>query len=328
MVKICVDAMGSDYGSSIVVEAIKFFLEDYNDVEFVVVGKKEELKELEDLVRIVDARDVMGMEDGALEVMRKKETSMIKAIKEATNEDIDAVVSAGSTGAFLTASTIHLKLMEGVTRAALVSPFPTIKGGSVIILDIGANNENTPEHLVLFAKMGRIFAQIYKNMSLPRIFLLSNGAEENKGSPVVKKAHQLLKEEKLEGFEGNIEARYVFNGEADVVVTGGFEGNILLKNSEGVASLYTKLLKRAFTKNIFSKIGYLFVKSGLKDMKERLDYKNYGGALLLGVNKVVVKAHGSSDARSFYHALRLAYEQVRNDVIAKIKKELFYERII
>ena len=322
MIKIAVDAMGSDNGSSIVVEAIKNFLKDYKDVEFTVYGKKEELSELESLTKIVDCRDVMGMEDGALQVMRKKETSMIKAIEGAKNENLDGVVSAGSTGAFLTASTIYLRLIEGIQRAALVSPFPTLGEKSVIILDIGANNENTPEHLVQFAKMGKTFSRVYNDVDEPRVYLLSNGAEEKKGSPVVKEAHQLLKNSNFEGFKGNMEARYILSGDADVVVCEGFEGNIVLKGTEGTAKMMTTLLKRAFKKNIFTKIGYLFAKSGIKEMQEKMDYKRYGGAMLLGVNKVVVKGHGSSDARSFYHAIRVTYELIKKDMISKIKEEL------
>ena len=322
MIKIAVDAMGSDNGSKIVVEAIKNFLKDYNDIEFTVYGKKEELNELEGLVKIVDCRDIMGMEDGALQIMRRKETSMIKAIEGAKNDDLDGVVSAGSTGAFLTAATIYLKLIEGIQRAALVSPFPTLGEKSVIILDIGANNENTPEHLVEFAKMGRIFSKVYNDVQKPRTYLLSNGAEEKKGSPVVKEAHQLLKNSNFEGFKGNIEARYVLSGDADVVVCNGFDGNVLLKGTEGTAKMMTTLMKNAFKKNIFTKIGYLFAKSGIKEMKDKMDYKRYGGAMLLGVNKVVVKGHGSSDARSFYHAIRVTYELIKKDMINKIKEEL------
>jgi len=322
MIKIAVDAMGSDKGSIIVVEAVKRFLNDYKDVELTLYGKEEELKELKGLVKIVDCKEVMGMEDGALQIMRKKETSMIKAIEGAKNDNLDGVVSAGSTGAFLTASTIYLKLIDGIQRAALVSPFPTAGEKSVIILDIGANNENTPEHLLQFAKMGKIFSKVYNDVSKPKVYLLSNGAEEKKGSPIVKEAHQLLKNSGLEGFEGNIEARYVLSGEADVVVTGGFEGNIILKGSEGVAKLFSNMLKQAFKKNIFTKIGYLFARSGIKDMQAKMDYKSYGGAMLLGVNKVVVKGHGSSDARSFYHAIRVTYELIKKDMIKKIKEEL------
>ena len=277
---------------------------------------------MEGLTSIVDCSDVMGMEDGALQIMRKKETSMIKAIESAKNSDIDGVVSAGSTGAFLTASTIYLKLIEGVQRAALVSPFPTGGEKSVIILDIGANNENTAEHLVEFAKMGRVFSKVYNDVESPRLYLLSNGAEEKKGSPIVKEAHQLLKNSNFEGFKGNMEARYVLSGEADVVVCDGFSGNIVLKGSEGTAKLFSNLLKQSFKKNIFTKIGYLLAKSGIDDLKKKMDYKTYGGAMLLGVNKVVVKGHGSSDARSFYHAIRVTYELIKKDMISKIKEEL------
>ncbi len=326
MIKIAVDAMGSDNGPSIVVEAVKQFLNDYKDVELTVYGRKDDLKDLEGIVKIVDCPDIMGMEDGALQIMRKKETSMIKAIEGAKNDNLDGVVSAGSTGAFLTASTIYLKLIEGLQRAALVSPFPTSGEKSVIILDIGANNENTAEHLVQFAKMGKIFSKVYNNVQEPRVYLLSNGAEEKKGSPVVKEAHQLLKNSNFEGFKGNVEARYVLDGKADVVVCGGFEGNVFLKGAEGTAKLVTGMLKQAFKKNIFTKIGYLFAKSGINEMKNKMDYKSYGGAMLLGVNKVVVKGHGSSDARSFYNAIRVTYELIKKDMVNKIKEELKNER--
>ncbi len=322
MIKIAVDAMGSDNGSKIVVEAVKNFLNDYKDVEFVVYGKKEELVELEGLTKIVDCADVMGMEDGALQVMRKKETSMIKAIEGAKNDNLDGVVSAGSTGAFLTASTIYLKLIAGLQRAALVSPFPTIGEKSVILLDIGANNENTAEHLLEFAKLGKVFSKVYNDVEKPRIYLLSNGAEEKKGSPLIKEAHQLIKNSNLEGFKGNMEARYILSGDADVVVCPGFDGNVVLKNTEGTAKLFSNLLKKAFKKNIFTKIGYLFARSGIKEMQTKMDYKSYGGAMLLGVNKVVVKGHGSSDARAFYHAIRVTYELIKKDMITKIKEEL------
>lgn len=322
MIKIAVDAMGSDNGSKIVVEAVKNFLNDYKDVEFVVYGKKEELVELEGLTKVVDCKEVMGMEDGALQVMRKKETSMIKAIEGAKNDNLDGVVSAGSTGAFLTASTIYLKLIEGLQRAALVSPFPTMGEKSVILLDIGANNENTAEHLLEFAKMGRVFSKVYNDVETPRIYLLSNGAEEKKGSPLIKEAHQLIKNSNLEGFKGNMEARYILTGEADVVVCPGFEGNVVLKGTEGTAKLFSSMLKKAFKKNIFTKLGYLLARSGIKEMQEKMDYKSYGGAMLLGVNKVVVKGHGSSDARAFYHAIRVTYELIKKDMITKIKEEL------
>ena len=321
MYKIVVDAMGGDLGPSVIVEAINQFLADNNDVEITVAGKKEELSALEGKCRILDARDIVPMEAGALEVMRLKNSSMMVAIKTMKDEGLDAVVSCGSTGGFLSAATINLKMIPGVKRAALVAPFPTqIKGKNVVILDIGANNENSAEELVQFALMGKLYSQSVYGTEKPKVYLLSNGLEEGKGSPTVKEAYKLLKENKFEGFEGNVEARYALNGEADVVVADGFTGNVFLKASEGIAKMMSGMIKKAFKRNLWSKLGYLHVRKGMKEMTETMDYKSTGGAMLLGINGNVVKAHGSSDARSFYHALRVAKKLAENDVVNKIKK--------
>lgn len=322
MIRIAVDAMGSDKGSPIVCEAIKNFLKDHDDVSFVVCGNEEELSSIKDLVEIVHTNEVMGMEDGALEIMRRKNTSMMKAIEQVSLGNCDGVVSAGSTGAFLTGATIKLKLIPNVARAALVSPFPTVDGKGVTLLDIGANNENTPEHLVQFAKMGQVFTEKVRGIENPKVFLVSNGAEEKKGSPTVKAAHQLLKEDKFVNFNGNIEARYVLTGVADVVVCEGYPGNILLKSTEGTANFFNGMIKKAFKKNLLTKIGYLFAKSGIDEMRETFNYKKYGGAILLGVNGVAVKGHGSSDAYSFYHAIRVAYETIKKDCIKHMKEAM------
>lgn len=317
MIKIAIDAMGSDAGSAMVVEAVKKFKEDYKDADLYVVGKEEELKELSSVATIINADEVMGMEDGALEVLRRKNTSMMKAIDLVANHTCDGVVSAGGTGAFLTGATIKLKMIPGAFRAAMMSPFPTEDNKGVIMLDIGANNENTPEQLVQFAKMGAVFVRaIYKRE--PKVYLLSNGAEEKKGSPVVKEAHKLLKEEKDINFCGNIEGRYVLTGQADVVVAEGYAGNVMLKTIEGVASMFKKMIKDAFTKNALTKVGYLFAKSGFDDLSTLMDYRKYGGGMLLGINGVVIKGHGNSNAWAFYNAIRLAYELIQADVIKKL----------
>lgn len=341
MIKIAIDAMGSDKGSSIVVAAVKKFVAEHKDVELHVVGKKEELKELETIAKVVDANEVMGMEDGALEVMRRKETSMMKAI-DLVAAGANAVVSAGGTAALLTGATVKLKMINNVQRAALVAPFPTENGRTVAILDIGANNENSPEHLVQFAKMGAIFARkvgyiepqddcgceiddkhcLCYTTKESRIYLLSNGSEDKKGSPVSKKAFELLKQETKLNFKGNIEARYVLTGRADVVVAEGFAGNILLKAIEGTASMMNNQIKTAFKKNFLTKMGYLLAKKGFEQMKQNLDYKKHGGAMLLGINGIVVKAHGSSDDYAFYNAIRVAYEMVKIDVVKLIKDEM------
>ena len=321
--KIAVDAMGGDNGSKVVIEAIKAFKKEYPNDEIIVFGKKEELEELSSLCRIEDAPEVVPMEAGALEVIRMKNSSMCKAINTMKEEGFDAIVSAGSTGGFLSASTLILKMIPGVKRAALVTAFPTkIKGKKVVVLDVGANNENSPEELVQFAYMGKAYNEALFNTKEPKTYLLSNGSEEHKGSPLVKETHKLLKEGNFPGFMGNMEARDVLNGDADVLVADGFSGNVLLKGMEGVAKMMSSMIKNNFKKNLWTKLGYLHVRKGFKDMSETMDYKSTGGAMLLGINGVVVKAHGNSDAYSFYNALRVAKLMVSYDVVNKIKEAL------
>jgi glycerol-3-phosphate acyltransferase PlsX len=167
--------------------------------------------------------------------------------------------------------------------------------------------------------MGKLYAQSVYGVKTPKTYLLSNGAEEGKGAPEVKEAYKLLKESIFEGFSGNIEARYALNGEADVVVADGFTGNIFLKSSEGIAKIMSGMIKKAFKKNLWTKLGYLHVRKGMKEMSETMDYKSAGGAMLLGINGNVVKAHGSSDTKSFYHALRVARKLSEYDVVNKIR---------
>lgn len=323
MIKMVIDTMGSDNGSKATTAGILRFLKLHDDVEIYAVGKIEELESLKDNKRVtlIDARDVVPMEAGALEVMRMRNSSMLVAINKFLEIGADAIVSAGSTGGFLSATTLKLKLIEGVNRAALVSPFPTLKKGKyATILDIGASNENTPEQLLQFAQMGKIYAQKIFKTEQPSIYLLSNGAEDEKGSPLIKEAHKLMRASNLEGFKGNIEARYALTGDADVIVTGGFAGNVFLKAVEGTASMMSKLMKQAFKKNIFTMIGALFAKSGIKEMKETMNYKSTGGAMLLGVNGVVVKAHGSSDDYGFSCAMNVAYKMAKVNIVELMKE--------
>jgi len=325
MARIAIDAMGSDNGSKMVVAAVKKYKHDFPETEFFVCGREEELVELKGIATIIHAEDVMGMEDGALAVMRNRNTSMYKACELVANGTCDGVVSAGGTGAFLTCATIKLKLIEGIQRACLCTTFPTSDGKGVTILDIGANNENQPEHLVQFAKIGEVYCKKVRNIPEPNIYLLSNGAEDKKGSPLIKATNPLLRE-KNQYFRGNLEARYALTGQADVIVCPGFEGNVLLKSTEGAAKMVGGLVSDAFRKNIFTKIGYLFARKGIKEMKKIMDYKQYGGAMLLGVNGAVVKAHGNSDEVSFYAAIKYAHLMITNDVVNKIKEEFINEK--
>ena len=324
--KIAVDAMGGDNGSKPIIEAIKEFKKDNQDVEIVVFGKEEELFELSSIAKIVNAPDIVPMEAGALEVLRMKNSSMCKAINTMKEENYDAVVSCGSTGGFLSAATLILKTIPGVKRSALVTAFPTkIKGKKVVVLDVGASNENSPEELVQFAHMGKAYNEALFGIKEPKTFLLSNGAEEHKGSPLVKEAHKLLLENNFPGFMGNMEARDVLNGDADILVADGFSGNVLLKGMEGVAKMFGSMIKSAFKENLWTKLGYLHVRKGFNNISETMDYKSTGGAMLLGINGVVVKAHGNSDAYSFKNALRVARQMVEYDVVNKIKESLTNE---
>ncbi len=323
MKTIVVDMMGSDLGTKATVPGLLTFLKKHSDIQVIAVGKKEELKELEGKCEIIDTPDVVPMDVSAMDVMRMRSSSLMVAIQTMKDRGLDAVVSAGSTGGFLTAATIKLKLIEGVQRAALVSPFPTkIKGKKVTILDIGANNENNAEQLVQFAILGSIYANKIFDIEEPKIYLLSNGVEEEKGAPEVKEAHQLLKQRNIKGFMGNVEAREALDGRADVIVTGGFAGNIFLKSVEGIASMMSGMIKKAFKRNVFSGLGYLLSKSGFKEMKQTMNYKSVGGAMLLGVNGVVVKGHGSSDAYSFSCTLEVAYKMVEANIVEKMKEGL------
>lgn len=321
MLKIVVDTLGGDLGSKPVVSAIKNFLNKNKDVEVIAVGNEEELKELKGLCEVVHAPDIVPMEAGPIEAMRMKNSSLYVATKLVKDNKYDALVSAGSTGGLLSLSTLMLKNAPNVKRAAFIAPFPTkIKGKKVIILDIGANNENSPEELVQFATMGALYDKYIFNVNEPKVYLLSNGTEAAKGSPVGKEAYKLLKDNPL--FKGNIEARSALSGEADVVVCDGFTGNIFLKSSEGMAKMMSTFIKDIFKENLWTKLGYLHVRKGMNNMVETMDYKSTGGAMLLGVNGIVVKAHGNSDDYSFGCALEVARKLAANDICTKISEGL------
>ena len=321
--KIAIDTLGTDGGSSEIIQGIKDFLKEYPDVEIIAYGKKEELVSLEGKCKIVDAPDIVPMEAGPLEVLHLKNSSMTRSIKDYKTENYDAIVSCGSTGGFLSASTLTLKMIPGVKRAALVTAFPNFeKGHYTVVLDIGASNENSPEELYQFALMGQTYAKIILGYKEPRTYLLSNGTEDHKGSPVTQETNKYFREHNLPYFMGNREARDVLDGTVDVLVADGFSGNIFLKACEGTAKGMAGLMKAAFKRNIFSMIGYLFAKKGVKTISETMDYKAIGGAMLLGINGVVVKGHGNSDAYSVKNALKVAYKMANEKILDKIKEEL------
>ena len=322
--KFVIDMMGGDNGVKATISGTKEFLKRHNDVELFLVGDLKELATFNEYknVHLIESKTVLKMDVDPLTALKDKESSLMVAIDTYLKNGCDGLISAGSTGALLSAAIFKIKRIEGITRPCLITSFPTIKKDKkFVVCDLGANNVNTKEELLQFAIMGSIYYSIIYHEEKPSVYLLSNGTEEEKGSPVGKEAYPLLKECQNINFQGNIEARDPLFGNIDVLVTDGYSGNIYLKAVEGTAKAMSKMIKEAFKRNILSMIGYLFSKKAINEMKEKMDYKNVGGALLMGVNGVVIKAHGSSDTKSFLSALENGYKLVSVDIIGKFKKE-------
>ncbi len=329
MTKIAIDMMGSDNGPAVLCEAVRKYILEHEDVSFLLFGVEETLKkefdsfEKKDRVEIRATTSVIPMEIKPLDFLRSKTSSMYQAILAVKSKEADAVLSAGSTGGFLTGATILLRNIPGIQRAGLCTPFPTaVEGKGTVILDVGANNKNTGEDLYQFALMGRIYAEKVLAMKNPSVYTLSNGTEEGKGAEEVVEAYHLLQERNFPGFSGNVEARNALDGTHDIIVTSGFAGNIFLKATEGMASMMNGMIKASFKRNLLTKIGYLFSSKGFKKMKETMNYKRFGGAILLGVDGITVKAHGNSDAYAFYQAIALSENMVKADIVNAIKKEI------
>ena len=323
--KFVIDMMGGDNGLKATIGATKEFIKRHKDVEFFLIGDLSALSEFNNQtnVHLVESKTVLKMDVDPLTALREKDSSLMVGIDTYLKNGCDALISAGSTGALLSAAIFKIKRIEGITRPCLITSFPTIKKDKkFVVCDLGANNANTKEELVQFAIMGSIYYSILYHSNNPEVYLLSNGTEEEKGSPLGKESYPLLKECESINFKGNIEARDPLFGDIDVLVADGYSGNIYLKAVEGTAKAMSSMLKTAFKRNVFSMIGYLFSKKGIEEMKQKMDYKNVGGALLMGVNGVVIKAHGSSDVQSFLSALENGYKLVSVDIVNKFKEEL------
>lgn len=325
--KIIVDAMGGDHAPEEIVKGACMASKEFG-VHIVLVGRQNEIEPFLDKdadVSVVHAQDVITMEDDPTKAIRvKKDASMTVALRLLADGQGDALVSAGSTGALLVQATLIVKRIRGVRRAALAPIMPTATGGTLLI-DSGANADCSPEYLLQFALMGASYAKFALGIENPRIGLLNNGTEEHKGGELQQKSYVLLKqaaEKKMINFTGNIEGRDAVLGGADVIVTDGFSGNILLKTVEGAAMFFAKEIKGIFMKNIFSKIAALMVKDGIRSFKKKMDYNEVGGAPLLGISKPVIKAHGSSKAMALRSAVKQAIDYVNANSIEEITKNL------
>ena len=321
--KIIVDAMGGDNAPFEIVKGCVNAAGKY-DVDIVLVGKEDIVKEellkcgyKGSRIEIVNATEVIEGEDNPIEaIRRKKDSSMRVGLSLVAKGEGDAFVSAGNTGALISGATLVVKRIKGIRRAALAPVAPSIKG-NYLIIDSGANAECTAAFLRQFAIMGSVYMQKFMNMENPRVSLLNIGTEEEKGTDTIREANALLKELPI-NYTGYIEAREVPLGGADVVVCDGFSGNVMLKTIEGTASAFGKMLKGVFYKNLFSKIAALIVKGGITEMKKSMDYKEHGGAPVLGVKAPVIKAHGSSDAKAFDSAIRQAIKLVNCGLVENI----------
>ncbi len=311
--RIAVDAFGGDNAPDEIIKgSIQAVLN--NDCEIILVGDETILKNKlneagysGEKITVYHASEVIDGEDSPVDAVRhKRDSSMMVALALCKNGEADAVVSAGNTGAYFAGAFRVLGRIKGIRRPALTAFMPTVNNTKNVMLDVGANADCKPENLEQFAQMGSLYAEKILGIQNPKVYLVNIGTEEHKGNELSQKAHMLLKENKSIHFCGNIESRELTTGFADVIVCDGFTGNIILKAVEGTASALFGLVKKSFMKTLTTKLSALFMKPHLKELKSMLDYSEYGGVPLLGIDGVVIKAHGSSDAKAFENAVKSA----------------------
>ncbi|WP_391121159.1 phosphate acyltransferase PlsX [Psychrobacillus sp. L3] len=323
--KISIDAMGGDNAPHEIVKGVYKALEAFHDLHIQLYGDEEKLSKLvtaHDRLQVIHTDEVIeGTDEPVRAVRKKKNSSMVKMAEAVKSGEVDACVSAGNTGALMAAGLFVVGRIDQVDRPALASTLPTIDGQGFVMLDMGANSDAKPEHLYQFAIMGSVYAEKVRGIKKPRVGLLNIGTEDKKGNELTKEAFSLLKEAPI-NFVGNVESRDLLTGVADVVVTDGFTGNMVLKSIEGTAAGIFTLLKEAFNTSMKTKISALLVKDELRGLKTKLDYSEYGGAGLFGLKAPVIKAHGSSDANAIFHAIRQARTMVEYDVCGIIQSTL------
>ncbi|MBI5178332.1 MAG: phosphate acyltransferase PlsX [Nitrospinae bacterium] len=327
--KIAVDAMGGDYAPGAIVEGAVQAAKELTDSRVVLVGMEDVVKaELNRLgasglpIDVVHASEAVGMDESpAVAFRKKKDSSIMVGVDLLKNGQADAFVSAGNTGAVMAASLLKLRTIPGISRAPIAVMLPTSKGWSVL-LDAGANVDCKPANLFEFGIMGSIYASFILGKENPVVATLSIGEEEGKGNDVVREAAAMLKKSASLNFTGNIEAKEVYRGNADVIVCDGFVGNITLKVSESLAEMMEKALRGVFMTNWRSKLAYLLVKPYFEGFKKRVDHSEYGGAPLLGVNGTVIISHGSSKPKSIKNAIFQAERCAKMDIIGKIRQSM------
>jgi glycerol-3-phosphate acyltransferase PlsX len=322
--RIAIDAHGGDHAPNAVVEALRLASKEWPDLTLILIGREESLlPNTEGKIEFRRVSEQIEPDDEPVKaVRRKKDSSIVVGCQMVKNKEADAFISGGNTGALMAAGLFHVGRMKGVDRPALAPVLPTLSGKGILVLDVGANPEARPEHLRQYAQMGSIYAEKVLGFAEPRVGLLNIGTEAGKGTELTKEAFSLLEREERIRFIGNVEARDILYGPCEVLVCDGFSGNILLKNMEGVAKAIFDRLKQELTASTLKKLAAMILKPGLKRFAKDMDYKEHGGAPLLGLAGLVIKAHGSSDAKAFYNAIRQARRFVERGVISQIEEEL------
>jgi glycerol-3-phosphate acyltransferase PlsX len=326
MVTIAIDAMGGDFGPEPIVKGCVIALKKKRFIP-ILVGKKSEIlpmlpKSYRDKISIVDCNDVISMSDAATDAVKRKESSIYKAMDLVRDGIADGVVSAGHSGATMTLATLRLGRLKGVSRPALVALMPTKAGRRSIVLDVGANVDSKPEHIAQFAIMGGCYAEDMFKIDAPSIGILANGEEKSKGNEVTKAAFKIL--EGYKGFKGNVEGSDIFNGTCDVIACDGFVGNLVLKASEGVAATISQLIKDYIRKSPVAITGALLMRKVFKLLKKEIDYAEIGGAPLIGIQGCAIVSHGKSNPRAIenaiYQAINYVDTGVNEHIIARLEK--------
>ena len=306
MLKVAIDAMGGDFGPEPIIEGLVEALRNNINFTAIAVGNKEKLLKLIpptflNRVEIHEADDVISMHDSATDALKRKESTIYKAIELVREGKAGAVVSAGHSGATMSLATLRIGRIKGVSRPAIATLMPTSENQNTLVLDVGANVDSNAKNLFEFAVMGQAYAQSVLRLDEPIIGLLSNGEEESKGNEVTKEAYKLLS--KIPNFAGNVEGSDIFKGTVDVVVCDGFVGNILLKTAEGVADTIGKIIKKNLKRSLISIAGAVLMRKVFKNLKVKVDYAEYGGAPLLGVKAPVIISHGKSNPKAIKNAI-------------------------
>ena len=330
-ITIAVDAMGGDHAPDMVIDGIAQARTLFPDTKFLIYGNEscvkpllEKYVELRAASELIHTEDVVSSDMKPSQALRRgRQSSMGLSIQAVKDGAADVAISAGNTGALMALAKFMLRTMPGIDRPALIAPLPTLRGESVM-LDLGANVECDSNNLVQFAIMGAAYVRTVLGLSRPTVALLNVGTEDLKGKDSIKAAADVLKESghlPLD-FVGFVEGNDIATGEVDVIVTDGFTGNVALKTAEGTARLVTSLLGRAFKSSLFTKLGYLLSRHGLRSLKDHLDPNNHNGGVFLGLNGLVMKSHGSANAHGFASAVTSAIDMAQNDLIRLIMEDL------